>query len=97
MIRKGIKFKRAWHLGWRCADPSVDKYTNGIPIQMENVVIFSRNTNLSIPLTFHSKTNMAYGKWRGGYAKPGETCPVYLVEDGDVYSGRIRRSTETPI
>jgi len=42
----------------------------------------------------HGQPNMVYGKWRKGRSTDGgayDTCPVYWVERGSVYSGTIYR------
>lgn len=91
MIRKGINFHRAKHLDWRYA-VDTDRTMRGESIPTEYAVIFSRKTGKLIPILFHSRTNMAYGKsrWRGRL----ETYPVYWVEDRAVYQGTVRKRHE---
>lgn len=92
MRRKGIEFKRTPNLDWRYPDPETDATARGEAIKSNYMVIFSRKSGKTIPLSGFSRTNMAYGMWRKSPRNSEvETCPVYWVEDNRVYRGTVRR------
>lgn len=89
MKRKGIQFKPAYHLTFRGVE-STDTYIDGTPIESPYIVIESLKTGKQIPVSYHSRTNMVYGKVRNKKNRPYKTKPVYWAEDGRVFQGTIR-------
>jgi len=104
MKRKGIRFRRAKHLGYRMAKEG-DTYTNGeqiddnycVIVRIEECETYEKEGRLyyepkdapSVDLTGHSRTNMVYGTRRTYRNKRYDTRSVYWVEDGIVYRGSI--------
>ena len=103
MIYDGIKFRRAYHLGWRYGDPESDVDCNGDPIRSTHVVIVKiKDCRIYIEGSKkhydpagvkehvkldYSSSNMGYGKSRYYKRRNLITCPIYLVSDGAVFRG----------
>lgn len=125
MRREGIDLKRAPRIGWRYGDPERDRDLSGRPIERNYVAfvyvrdcpievrdgrtIYRANGAPMIPISGHSRTNMAYGPWRVRDVReslwPGlergiqyfsvyATAAVYWVEGGHVWQGTVRRPIE---
>jgi len=89
MKRKGIQFSRANHLTFRYPTDE-DTYMDGTEVDGNYVIFESWNTGKEVPLDYHSRTNMAYGKVRNKRNRPYKTQPVYWAEDGRVFQGTVR-------
>jgi len=104
---KGIDCRQANHLGYRKADPEKDRDISGNPVPANYVVVvrmkdcrvyedyksgglvYDASEAPAIPLDY-SRTNAGYGKW-SRRMEMHWTCPFYVVKDGRVYRGTIRR------
>ena len=127
MRHDGVKISRARHLGYRMANPEVDKDLDGHPVPANYVVIVPvascetfekdgrsyydpKTATKSIPIN-HGGTYYGYGKQRVRKNGTGQwvldpktrdyvfateyvTIPYYVVNDGYVYTGTLRRTLD---